>query len=178
MIGRLREMTLNRDGSQNITVTIYGEDFAERFDRMKDKELDIEIKPHRNRRSKDANAFCWSLCSLIGNAMKPPIPKEEVYRKAIRDVGRYIPMPIRDDAVEYWMRVWSNNGTGWFAERVDASKIPGYSLIFSYVGSSQYDTAEMSRLIEYLKDDCEQMGLAIPLSKKEEEELLQQWGSK
>ena len=48
--------------------------------------------------------------------------------------------------------------------------------MFSYCGSSTYTVSEMSRLIDYLKDEMEQMGLMIPISKAEEERLLEQWG--
>lgn len=178
MRGVLKDLTINyREQTQNVTVTV-DVDYRPEFDRLKDKPLDIEIKQHRNHRSNDANAFCWSLCTLIGNAMHPPVSKEDVYRKAIRDVGVYFPVPVREELTEEWQRVWSRNGTGWFAEKTDKSKTPGYVVMFTYCGSSSYDTEQMSRLIEYLKDDAQQMGLAIPMSKKEEEELLRQWGSR
>lgn len=174
MIGKLRDLTLNRDRTQNITVTVSA-DFRNEFDRLKDKDLDIEIKQHREKRSQDANSFCWALCTQIGNAIYPPKPKEEVYKEAIRDVGEYEPLPIRDEAVETFQRRWAAKGTGWFADVVDDSKLPGYKLVFAYYGSSTYDTKSMSRLIDHLVDDVEQMGLLIPLGKKELERLKGDW---
>lgn len=147
------------------------------YDKLKDVPVNVEIKKHNPQRSKDANAFCWSLCTDIGNALTPPIPKEEVYRRAIREVGEYEPLPIREDAVETFQRRWSTHGVGWFADVIDNSKIHGYKLVFAYYGSSTYDTATMSRLIDYLVDECRQMGLAIPAS-KEQEEMLKSWQAK
>ena len=147
------------------------------FDRLKDTEVEVEIKKHNPKRSKDANAFCWAMCTEIGKAIRPPVPKEEVYRKAIREVGEYEPLPIREDAVETFKSRWSSHGTGWFAEVVDNSKLKGYKLVFAYYGSSTYDTAAMSRLIDYLVDDAKQMGLPIPAS-KEQEEMLKAWRRK
>ena len=178
MKGKLRELTLNyREGTQNITVTVET-DFTRDYEKLKDKEVEVEIKQYRKKRSRDANSFCWALCTLIGNAMHPPVPKEEIYRKAIREEGVYFPVPVRNDAVEYWKECWSRNGTGWFAEVTDRSRTPGYTLMFTYVGTSLYDTEQMSRVIEWLKDQCNQMELAIPLSKKQEEELMREWGSR
>lgn len=170
MIGTLRDLTINRDGTQNVTVTVQG-DFRAAFDSLSGKPLDVEIKPHREKRSRDANAFCWALCTDIGNAMRPPLPKEAVYRKAIRDVGEYEPLPIRADAVDTFLERWATKGTGWFAEIIDDSKLPGYKLVFAYYGSSTYNTQSMARLIDYLVDDAEQMGIPIPAGKAELEQL-------
>lgn len=62
MNGRLKDLTVNRDGTQNITVTVAC-DFTRAFDDLKGKELSIEIKKAGKGRSKDANAMCWALCS-------------------------------------------------------------------------------------------------------------------
>jgi len=173
MTGRLTGFSLNRDGTQNVTVTVTS-DFAKEFDRLKDLPVSVEIKKFTSKRSRDANAMCWAMCSDIGNAIRPPIPKEEVYRRAIREVGEYEPLPIRGDAVETFQRRWAEKGTGWFAEIIDDSKLPGYKLVFAYYGSSTYDTSAMSRLIDFLVDEAMQMGLKIPAS-KEQEEALNEW---
>ena len=164
---------MNRDGTQNITITVQA-DFRESFDELADKDITVEIKRYSRKRSRTANDFCWALCTDIGNALTPPIPKEEVYRKVIRDVGEYEPLPIKDEAVETFRKRWSEKGVGWFAEIVDDSKIPGYKLVFAYYGSSTYDTSSMSRLIDYLVQDAKNMGLKIPTS-KEQEEMLNAW---
>lgn len=150
------------------------EDFGKIYDRLKDADVDVEIKKRNPKRSKTANDFCWAICADIGKAITPPVPKEEVYRKAIRDVGEYEPLPIREDAVKTFQNRWAAKGTGWFAEVIDDSKLPGYKLVFAYYGSSTYDTASMSRLIDYLVDDARQMGLPIP-ARKEQEEMLNAW---
>ena len=140
------------------------------------QEITVEMKKASKGRSKTANDFMWALCTDIGNAMSPPLPKEMVYRQAIRDVGEYQPLPIRADAVETFQERWASKGTGWFAEVVDDSKLKGYKLVFAYYGTSTYTVEEMSRLLDYLKQDAENMGLVIPLSAEEEKRLLARWG--
>ena len=176
MEGRLTGFSLNRDGSQNVTVTVAA-DFAEEYDRLKDVPVSVEIRKASKKRSRDANAMCWAMCSDIGNALRPPLSKEEVYRKAIREVGEYEPLPIKAEAVETFQNRWASKGTGWFAEVIDDSKLQGYKLVFAYYGSSTYDTATMSRLIDYLVEDAKEMGLVIPAS-KEQEEALKAWEAK
>lgn len=176
MIGRLTGLQRLFGGEWVLSFATKGDADAV-YEKLKDHDVSIEIKKHNPGRSKDANAFCWALCTDIGNAIRPPVPKEEVYRKAIREVGEYEPLPIREDAVETFKRRWASHGIGWFAEVVDNSKLKGYKLVFAYYGSSTYDTAAMSRLIDYLVDDAKQMGLPIPAS-KEQEEMLSAWQAK
>ena len=175
MKGRLKEILRLAGGEWVISLTTRN-DPRKQYDRLKDFDIEFELKKATNPRSKDANAFCWAMCSDIGKAITPPVPKEEVYRKAIREVGEYEPLPIRNDAVETFQERWSEKGTGWFAEVIDDSKLKGYKLVFAYYGSSTYDTAAMSRVIEYLKDEMEQMGLPLKMSKEDEERMLSEWG--
>ncbi len=147
------------------------------FEKLRDADISVEIKKASRERSKTANDFCWALCTDIGNAMRPPLPKEMVYRQAIREVGKYEMILMKDEAVETFQKVWSGRGTGWFAEKFDDSKKnPGCSVVFAYFGTSVYDSAEMSRVIDYLKQDAENMGLPIPISKAEEERMIAAWG--
>lgn len=174
MTGNLRDLTLNRDGTQNVTVTVTS-DFRATFDKLKGQPVSIEIKKATKHRTKTANDFCWAMCSDIGNALTPPLPKESVYRSAIRDVGEYVSLQIREDAVDSFIRAWGSKGVGWFAEVADLSPRPGYQMVFAYYGSSTYDTSAMSRLLEFLKQDMTNMGLVIPMSKEEEARVLNQW---
>ena len=176
MDGRLREPLMLSGGEWLMSFTTRG-DAGKIYDSLKDADVDVEIKKHNTKRSKDANAMCWALCHDIGKALQPPLPKEEVYRRAIREVGEYEPLPIKAEAVETFQRRWSAKGTGWFAEVIDDSKIQGYKLVFAYYGSSTYDTAAMSKLIDYLVDDAKQMGIPIPAS-REQEEALAAWGAR
>ena len=173
MIGKLTGLTRLFGGEWVLSFSTRG-DAGTVYEKLKDADVEVEVKKHNPKRSKDANSFCWALCTDIGRSIRPPVPKEEVYRKAIRDVGEYEILPIREDAVETFQSRWSAHGTGWFAEVVDNSKLKGYKKVFAYYGSSTYNTASMSRLIDYLVDEAEQLGLPIP-ARKEQEEMLKAW---
>lgn len=173
MIGKLTNLRRLFGGEWELSFSTKG-DAGTVYERLKDADVNAEFKKYNPKRSKSANDFCWALCTDIGKAIRPPIPKEEVYRKAIRDVGEYEPLPIREDAVETFQNRWASHGTGWFADVIDNSKIPGYKLVFAYYGSSTYDTASMSRLLDYLVDEAAQLNLEIP-ARKEQEEMLNAW---
>jgi hypothetical protein len=133
---------------------------------------DYEIKKTRKKRSLDANAYCWKLADEIAEAVN--ISKEDVYRRNIREVGVYTPLPIKAEAVADFQRIWSARGVGWFVDVVDDSKLDGYKLVFAYHGSSEYDTAQMSRLIESLIQDAQAVGVDT-LSEREKSLLLEEW---
>ena len=113
--------------------------------------MEYELKLVRKKRSLDANAFCWKLCTEIGNAVGES--KEEVYRDAIGHVGVYevlqfndTPNKSRFDAMQTFKQKWALNGEGWLVKTLDAEKC----VIQAYYGSSRYNTKEMSVLIDYL----------------------------
>jgi len=175
MIGKLKDLLRTQGGEWLVSFTTRA-DPREIFDQFTGSDVSIEIKKASKRRSKTANDFCWAMCTDIGNALKPPVPKEEVYRKAIKDVGQFETMHMRAEAVDAFRKIWKSKGVGWFTEVIDYSPIPGCKVVFAYYGSSTYTTDEMSRLLDYLKQDMTNMGLAIPVSKEEEERLLSAWG--
>lgn len=158
MTGKLRDLTINRDRTQNVTVTI-GADFRETFDRLKDKVVDIEIKPHREKRSRDANAYCWMLIDKIAAAMNED--KVTIYREAIRNIGGVSePICVRDRAVDAIRESWEQRGIGWITDTMP-SKLEGCTTVILYYGSSTYDKEQMSRLIDHLTRDAQELGIAI-----------------
>lgn len=156
MIGKLRDLTINLDGSQNVTLTIQG-DFRGAFDRLLGKILDIDIKLHRNRRSLDANGYAWELIDQIAARMH--IDKVEVYREAIRSIGGVSDVVcIPSEGVDRLCNGWKHNGIGWTSETFP-SKLDGCTNVILYYGSSVYDTKQMSLLIDHLVQDAEALGI-------------------
>ena len=158
MTGKLRDLTINRDRTQNITVTV-GADFREEFDRLKDAQVEITIKPRRDRRSKDANSYAWLIIDRIAEALK--VDKVDVYQSAIRAIGGVSePVCVRNKAVDTLRECWESRGIGWVTETMP-SRIEGCTNVVLYYGSSTYDKAQMSRLIDHLLQDAQEIGLAI-----------------
>ena len=59
----------------------------------------------------------------------------------------------------------------------ECRKIPGYHNIKSYIGSSDYDTSQMSRLLDLIIEDCRQNGIDV-MSERERSLLIYEWGKK
>lgn len=119
--------------------------------------LDIEAKKHREKRSLDANAYCWVLLGKLSEKMN--IPASEIYRLEIKDIGVYEVLPLKDEAVEKFIQAWSKNGIGWLCEIIGKSKLDGYTNLKAYYGSSTYDNKQMSRLIDSIVEDCKIQGI-------------------
>ena len=130
---------------------------------MKRVKYSVEIKQYRKKRSLDANAYAWQLLGKLAAALSTQevtYSPEHVYRELIRDVGdNYEIMPVRNDALERWVQIWESRGLGWVCEDMGPSKIKGYTNTRCFYGSSVYDTAQMSRLIARIVEDCKAAGV-------------------
>lgn len=79
-----------------------------------DKDKQYELKEYKPKRSLDSNAYCWLLLGKLQDALK--IPKEEIYRDLIKNIGSYEIVPVKDEAVDRFRTAWSKNGLGWITE--------------------------------------------------------------
>lgn len=136
-----------------------------------DKTKKYEVKEYKEKRSLDANAYAWVLLGKLQDKLH--IPKEEMYRDAIQTIGSYEVIPIKNEAVNKFRQAWSKNGLGWITETTK-SKLDGYTNVLAYYGSSIYDTKEMSRFIELIIQECEQLDIETK-SKAEIDSLLKEW---
>lgn len=132
--------------------------FLQGYDELKDLEkLSIEIKPYRKRRSLDANAYCWKLINELAECLNKS-PKE-IYREAIRDIGGNSEIVcVKNAAVKKLRQGWSKNGIGWQSETFP-SKLDGCTNVILYYGSSEYDTKQMSQLIDIIVRECKEQGI-------------------
>ena len=142
-------------------------------DMQKGKTYVAELKQHRKKRSLDSNSYAWILIGKLATAVN--LPKEEVYKVFVRDVGdNYTIVPIRDDAVEKWIDNWRERGLGWICEKLGESKLPGYTNVVSYYGSSTYDTLQMSKFISLIVRECQSHGIET-MTPQELSLLMEGW---
>jgi hypothetical protein len=135
----------------------------------------LEIKKHRKKRSKDANAYFWVLCDAL--AEKTHIAKSEIYKRLIKDIGGNSQLVcVPSDAVEKLTKGWEHNGLGWCVETFP-SKLEGCTNVRLYYGSSTYDSSQMARLIDLIVQECKQQGIET-LSPAELSLLTEGWKMK
>lgn len=144
-----------------LMLKVNARDATDFVDEMKEgKVYEADLKEHRKRRSLDANSYAWVLMGKLAN--KVGLPKEEVYREFVKDVGdNYEILPIRNDAVDKWITNWRSKGIGWVCDILGESKLDGYTNVITYYGSSTYDSLQMSNLIRLITDECKQQGIEV-----------------
>jgi hypothetical protein len=147
-----------------LCLSIPRRDAAKFVGEMKPRKYAVEIKEYRKKRSLDANAYAWTLIGKLAAVLstkEAPVTPDNVYRDCIRDVGdNYDVIPVKEDRIEYWNRIWCAGHIGRFTEDLGPCRsIPGYHNIRTYIGSSDYDTAQMSRLIEIIIQECKAQGV-------------------
>ena len=143
------------------------------IEQAKDKQF--ELKEYREKRSKDANAYCWVLCDNIAKALTTPeavVTKEVVYKDAILQIGTFEPMIIEEKAFDNFKRIWSKQGLGFLVQEV--SRKDKCVKVHCYYGSSTYDSKEMSLLIELLVELAKSLNLEIK-PQAEIDSLLRSW---
>ena len=133
---------------------------------------EYEIKQKRQKRSLDANAYCWVLLNKLSEALQTP--NEELYRRYIKEIGGVsdtVCVPTK--SVKRLTEIWADNGLGWQTDTFP-SKIGGCTNVILYYGSSEFDTKQMSRMIDSIVQDCQSIGIETK-SPEEIESLLGRW---
>lgn len=168
LIGKINSVSMTMKGNLLLTFEVNGRPEIELTDELQT----IEFKKYKEKRSLDANAYAWALIGQI--AQKVGKGKTEVYRDYISEIGDFETVCVQNKAVDKFREAWEHNGLGWVTETVK-SKINGCTNILCYYGSSTYDTAQMSRLIDLIVQDAKALG--IPTETPEQLALMKsEWG--
>lgn len=128
------------------------------LEHYKDKNLDVTITQHRNRRSLDANAALWHCISVIADSIGTT--SDEVHDLMLRRYGWFKRMGADDDAITSLRVVY---------DLVDVKgDIPGTSMkeVRCYPGSRFYNSKQFSVLLDGVIQEMREMGLgyAAPTS--------------
>lgn len=124
-------------------------------DCVRGKEQVLEIEPARKSRSLNANAYLWVLCDKIAEVIFAT--KDEVCRNAVREVGVFIDRFLSHDEYLEHKERWERIGMGWFCDEVSRDE-EGIWFLEVY-GSSVYNTAQMTRLIEYVIEEAKALDI-------------------
>lgn len=167
MVGATRNLTT---GKYNITFEL-DEGNIKDLDRLSgNKELMVQAKVHRNKRSLDSNAYAWVLMQKIAEATG--LDKWDVYLHCLQRYSRafthVIVKPNAIDRLKELYRVCIDLG------EVTVNGKTGHQLQV-YFGSSTFDTKEMSVFIDGIVSECKDLEIELlPLS--EIERMKKEWG--
>lgn len=147
--------------------------------------LTVEISKKKKKRSLRMNSYMWALCDEIARAVGDTTAGE-VYRRAIREVGKFADISVVgskvEDVIKSWERTTGREVTGWQAIPTgEAVAMQGtdkngektserWYIVRLYYGSSVYTTEQMSHLLNWIVDEAQ--GLGIDTATPEERSLM------
>lgn len=156
--------------TQRLRVTFELEDdpTEEQLQGITGKLLRLKAVIFRKKRSLNANGYAWELMRQIAQHPSIKSTKEEIYELALRDVGA----PDEDEKGIIKFRLpaaaninsipghWRKTCSGYTIDiNGEETKEYKYSEYIKIKGSSQYNTQEMSVLIDYLVEQAQSLGI-------------------
>lgn len=173
MIGKLKECLRLRSGEWVCSFTTT-ENPEQMFDDLIETPVKVEIKKASKTRSLSANAYAWVLIDKISE--KTGINQTDVYRTAIREIGGVSTLlGMKDDAIPVFTENWQRGHLGRQVEIIPGSSKPGWSNVRVFYGSSEFDSAQMARLIDSLIQDAESLGIGT-YPEETVREMVTKWG--
>lgn len=145
--------------------------------------LDVEIRKKRKKRSLDANAYYWKLASEAAESLH--VSKPYIHNQMLRRYGQialidgqaiYAVLPDTDEAQKSVdeAQTYHLKPTSQIKEGKGGIMYRTYMML---KGSSEYDTKEMSQLIEGLVSECKEMGIET-LPPVELKRMMEAYGKK
>ena len=175
--GEIKDIVKTFENELIITITASGNNYSDDLISLFTYKngLKIDIAKWREKRSLDSNAYAWVLMDKI--AEKTNTTKENVYKEIIKRVGVFEILPLKDVAVERFIKNWQSKGLGWVCDNLGSSpKLEGFTKIVAYYGTSTYDTKEMSRFIDEVVSEAQELGIQTETPDKIEE-MKSLWGT-
>lgn len=116
-----------------------------------DKEKKFKLEEYKEKRSLNANNYCWKLITEIGNVLRKS--KEEVYLQCLKDYGQQEMVSVLS----------SINPQGYFKyyEKVGNSVLNSkeFTHYRIFKGTSEYNTKEMSIFIDGVVQEAQQLNI-------------------
>ena len=139
---------LTEDGVLLITSDFTARRFVYDF-----KPGEYEITKAKQKRSLNANSYAWQLIGQIGNALRES--KEDIYFDMLKSYGQGGTVSIEERFVENFKRTYK------YHESLGKSELKGktFEHFRFWVGSSEYNTEEMSILIDGIVQEAKQLDI-------------------
>ena len=149
--------TVSRDwktGQWNITFSMNEASAINEVNNIQSCEkLSIKAVKHRNKRSLDANAYCWVILQKIAEVLHQD--KWNVYLEMLGKYGVFTHIIVKPNVVDKVKEEWR---TVKELGEVSVNGMTGIQLQ-CYFGSSTYNTKEMSVLIDGIVYEAKELGI-------------------
>ena len=142
----------------------------EQYEGLIGKDLSVEIKEYKKKRSLNANSYCWALIQEIADALGST--KEEIYKKFIKEKGIFRTMKVDNNALNTLTYLWQDKGLGWVVDILDKNEED--TEVILYYGTSSYNSKQMATFIDYIVESAKDIGIQV-LSPQELALLKENW---
>lgn len=142
------------------------------IEKLKDKELDVEIKLHREHRSLDANACLWACLGELAGVLG--ITNWDMYLLELKAYGQFENISAKKVAFKHLETIFRaiEPVDEWTVTEEVINPVTGYPEEVEvpwmqancYYGSHYYNTKEFSRLLSGVIEDMKAAGLTPPPS--------------
>lgn len=153
--GSIKDLSVDfKNNRANLTLSIANKQLAmAMFDQLSIvKRLSIKISKYKEKRSLDANSYAWTLIGKIADILR--ISKDECYVMMLKRYGQgavaKIPSKYAEDFIRAYQYVEKH-------EKLEDEKNAQYFRF--WVGSSKYNTEEMSIFIDGIVSEAKDMGI-------------------
>lgn len=164
---RIAGLSYNRAGNALLTIECeraWADQIAEA---VQDREIAVDIKEYRERRSKNANAYSWLLQQKIANAIGSTA--DAVHLQCLYDYGQSQIVSVVDGVpLEAYFQYYKIVGTG----VLNGKK---FNHVRVFKPTHLMDVAEMSCFLDGVVEEAKELG--IPTETPEEiEKMKARWG--
>ena len=152
MKARIKDLTFSRGGEQIITFALApGEDARTIYDTLNDKDVRIEVKQYREKRSLNANNYAWELITKIADVMR--LNKEDVYLNMLKAYGQSEMISVLSHIdISPYLKYYEEAGQS----TLHGKEFTHYKV---YKGSSEFDTREMSIFIDGIVQEAKNLDI-------------------
>ena len=141
------------------------------LEKLRGFDISAELSKWTKKRSLDANAYAWVLMTRIADELTKSgatVTKDDVYLDMLKCYGQGGVVKIKDADAEKWKRAWK------YTEPHEKLTQENAQYWRFWVGSSEYDSAEMSVFINGIIDAAKVLGIET-LPKSEIDDLISRY---
>lgn len=152
LTGSITDISFDIDGKPKITLLVNERnDFLDGIEPLRETKLTIGIKKFFKKRSLNANAYAWKLIGEIADVIRAS--KDDVYLKMLKRYGQSELVSVLENvpAHQYFK----------YCQEAGESELNGklFKHYRVYKGSSEFDTREMSVLIDGIVSEAKELGI-------------------
>lgn len=165
-LGRYEGASRTLDDRLIISFSVDDEDLIKELESLKGSDLVIDAEKYREKRSLNANRYFWKLCTEIANRLNTT--KDAIYLWELSRYGIYEDITVIKAAENHIRQIFR------YVQDLTEDSESDYKYLRCYIGSSMYDTYEMSVLLNGTVNDAHEIGIST-WSQEEIDNLIKNW---